>query len=325
MASRLFTSKRRHRQLTDVEFVQSAMSDARLCYHLAEGALAYDPAFGDGDDATEMQSIADGVDTDDIAEALRARDDARARVRNLTASAPLFAHLFAPDADNILLAAAHDLDLAATELTARIEDFERFAIDVEAHDAPVEEDLTDAQEALLADPPVLLVAPRAAGEPGAPRFVVSEEDLERLWVMFADWRWTQARIAGVLGCSPRTVRAIFAESGVARPAPDLERIRVTIEEHMRAGASGVGIRKICGALTAAGVPFTWRAVGAALAELDPAGRDQRYRHRVPRVHYNVRNANGMWHVDGYEHLVQYNICETLCARPPRKPRSHTRA
>jgi hypothetical protein len=128
----------------------------------------------------------------------------------------------------------------------------------------------------------------------------------------------------VLGCSPRTVRTIFAESGVARPAPDLERIRTTIEEHMRAGASGVGIRKICGALTAAGVPFTWRAVGAALAELDPAGRDQRYRHRVPRVHYNVRNANGMWHVDGYEHLVQYNICETQCPRPLCTPRAHPR-
>ena len=78
---------------------------------------------------------------------------------------------------------------------------------------------------------------------------------------------------------------------------------------MRAGAGGVGIRKICGALRAADVPFTWHAVATALATLDPVGRDRRYRHRVPRVHYNVHTANGMWHVDGYEHLVAWNICE----------------
>lgn len=117
----------------------------------------------------------------------------------------------------------------------------------------------------------------------------------------------------MLGCSARKLRSLFSEHGIARPQADIARINEVIREHMRAGASGVGIRKICGALRAAGVPFSWHTVAEALAALDPVGRDQRYRNRVPRVHYNVRNANGMWHIDGYEHLVSWNICESCLA------------
>ena len=78
---------------------------------------------------------------------------------------------------------------------------------------------------------------------------------------------------------------------------------------------GFATNEISGAfLRAAGVPFSWHTVAEALAGLDPVGRDQRYRHRVPRVHYNVHNANGMWHIDGYEHLVSWNICACRCER-----------
>ena len=179
-----FAPLRRPRTQTDVEFVKNAVSDARLCFWRAENALEYDPAFGDGDDATEEQAHADSVDSNDIAAAREAEVDARTRARHLEASAPLFDHLFAPDAVHTMLAAARDLVLAADRLQDRVLDFERFAVNADVDGgAPDAEELTAEEEALLEDPPVMRQAPRALGATGAPLWGVSDEDLERLWIM----------------------------------------------------------------------------------------------------------------------------------------------
>ena len=111
-----------------------------------------------------------------------------------------------------------------------------------------------------------------------------------------------------MGCSTRKLRELFATNGIARPAPDVARIEEVVKANMRSGNAGIGIRKIVGELVAERVPFSWATVAEIMRTVDPVGRDLRYRRAVPRVQYNVRVANGMWHFDGYEHLATWKIC-----------------
>lgn len=113
----------------------------------------------------------------------------------------------------------------------------------------------------------------------------------------------------MLGCSTRKLRELFSTAGIARPEPDVARIEEFVMAKMAAGNTNVGIRRITGHLKDLKVPFTWAVVADVLRAVDPAGRDLRFRRAIPRVHYNVDEALGMWHFDGYEHLVAWNICE----------------
>lgn len=112
----------------------------------------------------------------------------------------------------------------------------------------------------------------------------------------------------MLGCSTRKLRELLHAAGLARPAPDIARIEEVVQSSMLDMNAGVGVRRIVGHLTTQRVPFTWAAVAEIMRTIDPVGRDLRFRRAIPRVHYNVHEALGMWHFDGYEHLVAWNIC-----------------
>ena len=313
MAGR-FAPLRRPRMQTDEEWLENALRDARMMLHRADDALAFDFSFV-GPHATEDQARADGLELSDITAAEKVLNDAAKRVDMLFAAANSFrdAGMTARLED-----AANELDEATTFLKRRIAAFRRYAENFEAERERAaadggDEDFTDEQLDLLDNPPVLREERRAAGS-GAPYLGLSDADLESLWVMYVDWRWTQARIADILQCSPRKVRELLKSNDVDRPAVEHVRIEEAVREHMRAGAHGIGIRKICGYLEATGVVYSWHAVGDAMARVDPVGRDQRYRRKIPRVKYNVKTVNGMWHFDGYEHLVHWNICECSAGR-----------
>ena len=236
--SRIFASTRRPRAQTDVDFVKSALSDARQCCRRADDALPYDAAFT-GEDATEEQALADGVDSNDIAEARVAEADARTRARHLDASAPSFDHLFAPDEEHSVRRAAQDLVDAADRLHVRILDFEPFAIEADADGAMEgEEELTLEEEQLLANPPVLFEVPREPGAAGAPRWDVSEEDRERLWVMVrarARTHATRTASSSPTRSASRTntlsaapVRRLAVDAGAHRPGAGLLRAQAAL-------------------------------------------------------------------------------------------------
>jgi hypothetical protein len=301
---------------TDVEWLENALLDARTLRHRADDTLAYDDTFS-GRHAIEDQARADGIDAGDIAAAWKTFDGAKSRIDMLHAAALSFRD---EEMAERLHVEARNLEEARDFLGRRIEAFELCVEELEDErereygGADIgDEELTEEQISVLENPPVLREVRRSAGS-GAPYLDVSDEDLEVLWVMYVDWHWPQARIADILNCSPRKVRSLLSENGVIRPTVDHVRIEEAVREHMRAGAHGIGIRKICGYLTAQNVVYSWHAVANAMARVDPVGRDQRYRRKIPRVKYNVKVVNGMWHYDGYEHLVHWNICETQAGR-----------
>lgn len=307
MASR-FSPLRRARMQTQDHWLANALSDARGARHRVNDTLRYDEAFdGAGADAIEEQAAADGVTNDDIAAAKKVAREGRSRVAMLDAAA---LGIDDEDAAEELQDAARALQEACDFLARRIHEFARFAQSTlsDSDDDSDAEELTAEQVAALEDPPVLRENRRVKGA-GAPYWDVSEADLERLFEMYVDWRWPQSRIADLLGCSTRKLRELFNSHSIALPRVDVDvaAIEDAVRAHMRAGAHGVGIRKMCGHLHATRVPHTWRAVAEAMARVDPVGRDQRYRRRVPRQRYNVKTVNGMWHFDGYEHLVTWNV------------------
>lgn len=307
MASR-FSPLRRARMQTQEHWLANALSDARGARYRVDDTLRYDPAFDSaGADAVEEQAAADGVTDDDIAAAEKVAREARSRVAMLDAAA---LGIDDEDAAGELHEEARALQEACDFLARRIRCFEHFAQSMlsDSDDGSDDELLTKEQAAALADPPVLREHRRVQGA-GAPYWDVSDEDLERLWEMYVDWRWPQSRIADLLGCSTRKLRELFNSQSIYLPRADVdvESIEAAVRAHMRDGAHGVGIRKMCGHLSATRVPYTWRAVADAMARVDPVGRDQRYRRHVPRQRYNVKTVNGMWHFDGYEHLVAWNI------------------
>jgi hypothetical protein len=297
---RFSSSLKRPRKQTAAQWLAAAESDARLMFHLIRGTLAYDPAFGADADAVEQQVHADNIDKDDIKAAEKVCREALLRVAHLDASAATF-----PDEMQAALVHgwARALQEEAGGLKGRIADFGCVALAVAVETA--EDDLTAEQAAVVENPPVLRAMHRVDGR-GAPYLGLSDEDAEVLHVMYADWKWPQAFISELLHCTTRKVRELLGAKGVSRGS-DEAAIEATIVAIMNAGESGLGRRKIMGELKAKGIPHTRNDVARILRTLDPVGRDQRYRRRVPRVVYNIVVVNRMWHFDGYEHLVKWGI------------------
>ena len=104
------------------------------------------------------------------------------------------------------------------------------------------------------------------------------------------------------------MRELLSTHGLKRPEPDVPRIVEVIRGNMSAGNTGVGIVRTIGELEDKKVPYTWATVAELLRTEDAVGRDLRFRRAIPRVRYNIRDVNGMWHFDGYEHLAPWKIC-----------------
>jgi hypothetical protein len=297
---RFTASLKRPRKLTAGQWLANAESDARLVYHRLRATLAYDETFGVDAGADERQARADNIDVDDIASAEKLVREAYQRVSHLDGSATTFPDLAQGER---LREMARALQHEADELNHRVDSFRPYA--VPAAEVAGEEELTEEQAAVVANPPVLREMRRFEGR-GAAYLGLAPEDVELLFVMWVDWRWPQPRIAELLHCSTRKLRSLMGSLGVSRRA-DEAAIEAVVIAHMNAGADGLGIRKTMGELAAAGVPHTWEAVGRIMRTTDPTGTDQRYRQRVPRVVYNNFVVNRLWHFDGYEHLVKWGI------------------
>ena len=301
---------RRARMQTAAEWFAHAISNARLLFHRAREALTVDESFGGGAEALLHQARIDSIDLEDLETAETAWRDARRCADMLFASADRFDD---PVSASNLRTAARELQEEADRLCERYIAYEPHvkALAAEARaagDAIEYDDMTEEQEARLeARRPVLYAVRRGEGS-GKYYWTLSDADLELVFEMYADWKWSQRRIADLLGCSTRKLRELLSSNGLVRPPPDIASIEAYVKGSMNKGNSGIGIRKTVGALVARKVPFTWAAVAEVMRMVDPVGRDLRYRQAVPRVVYNVRTVNGMWHFDGYEHLVSWKIC-----------------
>ena len=302
---------RRARMMTQDEWVASALSNARLLFNRAWDSLPVDDSFGDDDEALREQARVDSLDLNDLELAEAAFNDASRSSRTLFASAERFGDAGAAAS---LRAAARELQDAALNLRERYHAFEPHvralaAAAREAGAAVDYSDMTMEQDAVLKERRPELYAVRRGEGSGQPYWTLSEGDLELVFEMYADWKWPQRRIADVLGCSTRKLRELLHTHGLMRPAPDIAGIEAVVKINMECDNTGIGIRKIVGELTVKKVPFTWASVAEVIRTVDPVGRSLRMRQAVPRVVYNVRTVNGMWHFDGYEHLVSWKICE----------------
>ena len=291
---------KRPRVQTDEDFVIDAKHNASMLRRRALVALDF-PESAAGATVADVAARR-GVTSSEISAARAAARDARSCALSLAAAAPSFSPGLAAD----LAAASAQLADAAALAAARADAYAPFAIVLGAGgESAVKSELTADERAMLADPPVLVNEPAAGSGAGAAYAGVSDADAEKLRVMYVEWRWPQTRIAEVMCCSERKARSLLADLGLQR-APDTPRIREVIIEAKNAGMS-LGMRRIEGVLAAEGTQSTGRAVLAALHELDAVGLEQRKRHAVPRVAYNVRAVNELWHFDGNELLVRWKF------------------
>ncbi len=116
-------------------------------------------------------------------------------------------------------------------------------------------------------------------------------------------------IAGLLGCSPRTVQRRMRELGIkSYRYSDISDDQLDeIVSSMIQFQPAHGIRTVQSRLRASGFILQRERVRESLYRVDPSGIEARLRRTLHRRQYSVPGPNSLWHIDGYHKLIRWRI------------------
>ena len=143
---------------------------------------------------------------------------------------------------------------------------------------------------------------RSVGRPALP---IHESQLKFL----IDNDFKVSDIAGLFGCSTRTIQRRMRELGI-----ESYRYSDVSDSQLDEMVNNIiqlqpshGIRTVQSRLRASGFTLQRERVRESLHRVDPLGIESRLRRTLHRRQYSVPGPNSLWHIDGYHKLVRWRI------------------
>eukprot|EP00794_Sanderia_malayensis_P005725 gene5725-6425_t len=142
-----------------------------------------------------------------------------------------------------------------------------------------------------------------SGEPGRPKFIVSQAQVEGLRAIGMNW----TEIASLLGISVRTLwdkRQLF-QNFMDMEFNDLsnDELDGVVAEIIRISPSS-GETVVAGALRSRGIKVQRWRMRDSMKRVDPIGKIARKLFLVRRRIYSVRSPNALWHIDSHHKLIR---------------------
>ena len=141
---------------------------------------------------------------------------------------------------------------------------------------------------------------------GRPTIVMSVSELTNL----LELQFTQAEIARLLGCSPRTIRRRILQYGLDELTQfdsigdqDLDDSEAYLVSHFPTA----GQKTMAGILWSQGHRVQRWRIRDSMLRVDPWGVQQRSRRILHRRQYRVTGPNSLWHIDGLHKLIRWRI------------------
>eukprot|EP00794_Sanderia_malayensis_P010667 gene10667-11796_t len=150
-----------------------------------------------------------------------------------------------------------------------------------------------------------------SGEPGRPKFIVSQAQVEGLRAIGMNW----TEIASLLGISVRTLwdkRQLF-QNFMDMEFNDMsnDELDGVVAEIIRISPSS-GETMVAGALRSRGIKVQRWRMRDSMKRVDPIGKIARKLFLVRRRIYSVRSPNALWHIDSHHKLIRWRIVTHGC-------------
>ena len=115
--------------------------------------------------------------------------------------------------------------------------------------------------------------------------------------------FTQVDIAKLYGCSTRTIRRRITQFGLEGVADYDDYALDSVVIQFVLAFPSAGQKTLEGNLRSQGYRIQRWRIRESLLRIDPWGVEQRSRRVLRRRAYNVRGPNSLWHIDGFQLLI----------------------